>query len=209
MSDCSPPSPDKYINTWTKAERKEREKEGSPTTVQGYLLKTLFLHSGQNTKCSDKPAILYRFVHGTVHLLYCINTHTLITVLPYTFIFFNYWVNPTWWRINPQCTVQYYLFLSVFVYDSSVLLTVPPPPPAKIYTEAVLGRGKEEEKFTTKSVHHLVNCFEVHHCTPYISRHYCIALPYNSIHSWGIVHSTHITCSLFTPLAAALSHSTV
>ncbi len=85
----------------------------------------------------------------------------------------------------------------------------PPPPPAKIYTEAVLGRGKEEEKFTTKSVHHLVNCFEVHHCTPYISRHYCIALPYNSIHSWGIVHSTHITCSLFTPLAAALSHSTV
>ena len=105
MSDCSPPSPDKYINTWTKAERKEREKEGSPTTVQGYLLKTLFLHSGQNTKCSDKPAILYRFVHGTVHLLYCINTHTLITVLPYTFIFFNYWVNPTWWRINPQCTV--------------------------------------------------------------------------------------------------------
>ena len=58
MSDCSPPSPDKYINTWTKAERKEREKEGSPTTVQGYLLKTLFLHSGQNTKCSDKPAIL-------------------------------------------------------------------------------------------------------------------------------------------------------
>ena len=127
-----------------------------------------------------------------------------------------------------------------------MLLTVPPPP-ANIYTEAVLGRGKEEEKFTTKSVHHLVNCFilfyntlylitvhhiplyiliigwilhviqyiytryeilfvvhstfvtfvythtssvstfEVHHCTPYIFRHYCIALPYNSIHSWGTV----------------------
>ena len=145
MSDCSPPSPDKYINTWTKAERKEREKEGSPTTVQGYLLKTLFLHSGQNTKCSDKPAILYRFVHGTVHLLYCINTHTLITVLPYTFIFFNYWVNPTWWRINPQCTVQYYLFLSVFVYDCSVLLTVPPPP-RQIYTRRPCWGGERKRK---------------------------------------------------------------
>ena len=154
MSGCSPPSPDKYINTWTKAERKEREKEGSPTTVQGYLLKTLFLHSGQNTKCSDKPAILYRFVHGTVHLLYCINTHTLITVLPYTFIFFNYWVNPTWWRINPQCTVQYYLFLSVFVYDCSVLLTVPPPPGKYIHGGRVgegKGRGKVYHKISPPS----------------------------------------------------------
>ena len=169
MSDCSPPSPDKYINTWTKAERKEREKEGSPTTVQGYLLKTLFLHSGQNTKCSDKPAILYRFVHGTVHLLYCINTHTLITVLPYTFIFFNYWVNPTWWRINPQCTVQYYLFLSVFVYDSSVLLTVPPP--VHTWSEAARKeREKEKEKYfiivhstlyynsITTVIQYIINC---------------------------------------------------
>ena len=60
-----------------------------------------------------------------------------------------------------------------------------------------LGRGKEEEEFTTLDTRYStfvtfvythtssVSTFEVHHCTPYILRQYCF-------------------CSLFTLLTAAL-----
>ena len=52
------------------------------------------------------------------------------------------------YQTKPNATVQAPVQPGVFTHDCSVLLTVPPPP-ANIYTEAVLGRGKEEEKFTT------------------------------------------------------------
>ena len=102
----------------------------------------------------------------------------------------------------------------VFTHDCSVLLTAPPPPPANIYTEVVLGRGKEEEEFTTLDTRYstfvtfvYTHTSSVHHCIPYIFKHYCIVLEQYTFLG-NSTHYTYFTCSL-TPLAAALFHSTV
>ena len=60
-------------------------------TVHLLLYKDIFLKYCFCTRAKTQNAatsllLLYcRSVHGTVHLLYCINTHTLITVLAYSF----------------------------------------------------------------------------------------------------------------------------
>ena len=112
-------------------------------------------------------------------------------------------IRPPFWQIvshfKPECSTVHHETLYFFNYwvappcntvDTRYLCTV------TIHNYAVQRRICTLITF--------VYTLEVHYCTPYIFRHYCIALPYNSIHSWGIVHSTHITCSLFTPLTAAL-----
>ena len=49
------------------------------------------------------------------------------------------------YQTKPNATVQAPVQPGVFTHDCSVLLTVPPPP-ANIYTEAVLGRGEERKR---------------------------------------------------------------
>ena len=112
------------------------------------------------------------------------------------------------------CTVYRLLYNPAFLYMTVLCCLQPPPLPANIYTEVVLGRGKEEEEFTTLDTRYstfvtfvYTHTSSVHHCIPYIFKHYCIVLEQYTFLG-NSTHYTYFTCSL-TPLAAALFHSTV
>ena len=112
------------------------------------------------------------------------------------------------------CTDSCTLYSPAFLHMTVLCCLQSPPLPANIYTEVVLGRGKEEEEFTTLDTRYstfvtfvYTHTSSVHHCIPYIFKHYCIVLEQYTFLG-NSTHYTYFTCSL-TPLAAALFHSTV
>ena len=97
------PPPGKYIHGGRSGEGRGKKEEKSTTCEQQNIF---FLFYTWPKTINAATSLLYcRFVHGTVHLLYCINTHTLITVFTVYFYIFNYWVNPASYMVEDQPAV--------------------------------------------------------------------------------------------------------